>query len=282
MLRFLLHYTASSLSLDHSTPEAALARYQLALAESPVSESFLYFDVLQRGAEAAARSGQWQLSRDFTIKAIKRYRGKDVFYEFLEMLGELAWAHWRLGNRVKAWGAMAGIVHRLIQDQDFENRRFREVFGKTGHALGWMAFMAQSGNPPTHTVDGQAYTEPFAGFFSRPRPQLADFPLSPFFHILFSQLAMFADGCRLYELAWRSLNRANRLAEEQGFLLFKYTNDLSLAQLAVRKGRYKEFLQLGIPGIHATRAIRLSQDPNFNFLTAQSSFGDFWKSLSEE
>ncbi len=303
--RCLLHYTAGCILLDYSTPEAAFGRYQLTFDEPPIPESFLYFDALRRGAEAAGRSNQWQSYQQLSLKATKYLRRRIAFSDSpeegislnsdfmsegalqvnkysLEMLGELAWAYWMLDQREKAWGAMAGIVRKLVQRQDFENRRFREVLAKTGHALGWMAYMAETGKPLTHTLDGDLYTEPFPGFFSRSRPQLADLPLSPLLHILFSQLGIFADGCGLYELARWAFTQANQLAEKQGFLFFRYTNCLRLAELAVRQERYKEALQLAISGVRAAPAGRLSKDSNFNLTTSRSSPEDFWNTLSKE
>ena len=112
--RFLLNYTAGNISLDYSTLDAALARFSLVLENPPVAESYFYFDAMRRGAEAAARSNQWHLSRNFALRGFKYFSGEDGLYEPLEMLGELAWIHWKLDNRKKALGAMAGILHNLL------------------------------------------------------------------------------------------------------------------------------------------------------------------------
>jgi hypothetical protein len=123
------------------------------------------------------------------------------------MIGELAWAHWSLGDHIKAYGAMSGVVHGLLQKQEFEESRFREVFGKTGHVLGWMVRIDRSGAPPAYTLEGQPYTEPFPGFFSRPRPRIAEIPWSLYSSLLITQLGMFAVACELDETAWRNLSR---------------------------------------------------------------------------
>jgi hypothetical protein len=110
-----LQYTAGSILLDHSTPETALSRYQSALVESPTTYSTLKFDALRRGAEAAGRIGQRQTMRDMAVSSLKLLRDDGLYYEWLEMIGELAWAHWSLGDPIKAYGAMSGIVHGLLQ-----------------------------------------------------------------------------------------------------------------------------------------------------------------------
>jgi hypothetical protein len=168
--RFLLHYTAACILLEHSTPEASLERFQQALSEGPNAYSFLQFDALRRAAEAAGRIGQWETMREFAISSLTFSKRVHIIHERLEMIGELAWAHWSLDHRVKACSAMSGLVRGLIQSQDFENSRFREVFGKTGHALGWMASMADLSRSPKQTLGGYPYTAPFPGLFSRPRP----------------------------------------------------------------------------------------------------------------
>ena len=142
--------------------------------------------------------------------------------------------------------------------------------------------MAELGKPPLQTPDGETYTEPFPGFFSRQRPQLADFPLPPFFHILFSQLALLANGSKLYKLAQRALHQANRAAEEEGMWFLQYVNSLSLAELAAREENYKEAFRLAIPAIYVRPAIRGFKDSGFNLLTTQSSPEGFLKDLSEE
>lgn len=280
--RFLLNYTAACILLDRSTPEAALRRYQMALAESPTAYSFLRLDALRRGAEAAGRVGDWQLVQDLSIRSLKLPAKDDQVFERLEMIGELAWAYWSLRNRRRAWGAMSGLVRGLYQSSDFENARFREVFRKAGHVLGWMASLSSTGAPPVHTSDGQPYTEPFPGFFSRSRPKMADIPLPPFFSLLFSQLGTFAAGCRLYELAGRKLDEAKRLAESEGLTALRHWTDLELAQLAARREDYSQALALGMSGIRIFPAISKVKELRVDPLTALTSLVDRWGDLPIE
>jgi len=233
--RFLLQYTAGSILLDHSTPETALSRYQSALAESPTTYSTLKFDALLRGAEAAGRIGQWQTMRDMAISSLKLLRDDGLDYVRLEMIGELAWAHWSLGDHIKAYGAMSSVVHRLLQKQEFEESRFREVFGKRGHVLGWMVSIARSGAPPVHTLDGQPYAEPFPGWFSRRQPRIAEIPWPLYSSLLITQLGMFAVECELDETAWRNLSQAKNLAESQSLAYLRHFVDLQLAEVTQRR-----------------------------------------------
>jgi tetratricopeptide (TPR) repeat protein len=259
--RFLLHYTAGCILLDHGTPEASLDRYLQALAESPTTYRFQHFDTLRRGSEAAGRLGQWQLMRDLAVKTLNPLKEEQLLYERLEMIGELAWAHWSLGMRVQACGAMAGLVRGLMQGQAFEDRRFREVFRKAQHVLGWMAAEIESGAPPRHTSDGEPYIEPYPGLFTRPQPQVAEHPLPSTSHMfLLGHLGSFAIGSGLYELASRTLSEAKRLAGFQNLVVFQHSIDWHLAELAAQKEDYETALSLAIPAIRSFPAGRHLRD----------------------
>lgn len=280
--RFLLQYTAGCILLDHSTPETALSRYQRALAELPTTYSTLQFDALRRAAEAAGRIGQWQTMRDLAISSLRVLRGNGLYYERLEMIGELAWAHWSLGDYIKACGAMSGVVHGLLRKQESDDNRFREVFGKTGHALGWMVSIAQSGAPPAHTPEGQPYTEPFPGFFSRPRPRIAEIAVPLLSSFLMTQLGMFAAACELDGVAWHNLSEAKNLAESQGVTYLRHFVDLKLADLAARREDYREAFHLTLSGIRSLPAGQRFRESGAYPLTAQISLEDIWAGLSQD
>jgi len=279
--RFLLHYTAGCILLDHSTPEAALERYQGALAEPSTAPSILRFDACRRAAEAAGRLSQWSVARDLAIRSLKLFRDADLTYERLEMIGELAWAYWSLDNRVRAWGAMSGLAYGLLQRQASDNGRFREVVRKTGHVLGWMTAMVQSGAPPIHTPEGEPYGEPFPGLFSRSRPRLADIPSPPLL-LLLNQLGRFASGCALYELAWRKISQARQLAQTQDLSYLLHYMDWELAELAARKEDYREALRLARSGVRMLPAARQLRELGRDLFTAQIPLEDLWDALSSE
>jgi len=280
--RFLLLYTAGCILLDHSTPEASSEAYQRALSESPSAYRFLQFDALRRACEAAGRAGQWMVARERAVRSIKVSRGDELTYERLEMIGELAWAYWALGHRRKACAAMSGLARGLIQREDHQNPRFREVFRKAGHALGWMESVAETGKPPVPNSQGERYVEPFPGSFSRARPQLADIPLPLPPHALLYELGRLADGCALHVLAWRRLNEAKELAGSKGLRVFQRVVDLDLAELAARREEYEDALQLTLSGIRSFGAIQRLKEQGTSFLTADSSIDDFWTGLSIE
>jgi hypothetical protein len=177
---------------------------------------------------------------------------------------------------------MSGLLRGLTQRLHFESGRFREVFLKAAHVLGWMSSMAQAGTPPIRTIDGQPYTEPFPGLLSRSRPKIADVPFPHRSDVLFIELGMFAVGCKLYEFAWQKLNQARDLAQSGGLSTLSHVIDLELAELAVHKERYEEALQLAISGLRASSAVRNMREQGVDALTAQGSFEDIWQSLTRE
>jgi hypothetical protein len=282
--RFLLHYTAACILLEYSTPEASLERFQQALSEGPNAYSFLRFDALRRAAETAGRVGRWELMRDFAISSLKLSKKVHAVHKQFEMMGELAWAYWSLGDRLKACSAMSGLVRGLLRSRDFDNRRFREAFGKAGHVLGWMSSMADLGISPKQTSDGHAYTVPFAGFFSRSRPQMADYNFPCRFGLLLTQLGWLSTGCRLYKFASRTFCEAKRLAQPQDLLSLRHLIDLELAELAAREERYREAFPLAISGI---RMVSLSTEQrqrvlNMNASTPEISLQKVWTNLPLE
>jgi hypothetical protein len=282
--RFLLHYTAACILMEYSTPEASLERFQQALSEEPNAYSFLQFDALRRAAETAGRIGRWEFMRDFAISSLRLSKKVQFVHEQLEMMGELAWAYWSLGDRLKACSAMSGLVRGLLRNRDFDNRRFREVFGKAGHVLGWMSSMADLGISPKQTPDGHPYIAPFAGFFSRSRPQMADYNFPRRLDLLLTQLGWLSTGCRLYKFASRTFYEAKRLAQPQDLLSLQQLIDLELAELAAREEHYREAFPLAISGIRMV-SLSAEQRPralNMNDSTPEMSLQEVWTSLPLE
>ena len=220
--------------------------------------------------------------RDLAVSSLKLSRDDSLDYVRLEMIGELAWAHWSLGDHVKAYGSMSGVIHGLLQSQEFAESRFREVLGKTGHVLGWMVSIEQSGAPPTHTLEGQPYAEPFPGFFSRPRPRIVEIPMPLHPSLLLTQLGMFAVACELDETAWNELSQAKNLAESQGLTYLQHFVDLQLADLAARNEGYREAFHLTLSGIRSLPAGQRFGESAAHLLTAQISLEEVWAGLSQE
>jgi hypothetical protein len=170
-------------------------------------------------------------------------------FERLEMIGELAWAYWRLGDRGRASAAMSGLIRNLAADQRFGVPRYREVFNKAGHALGWMSSMAESGQPPTQTLQGQEYMEPFPGFFSASRPRIAEPGTPQRFDILFHQLGRLAEGFGLWALAASAFERGISSSPAGLPTVVTAMGQLELASYATLRRDYETALSLAISGV---------------------------------
>lgn len=95
-------------------------------------------------------------------------------YEIWELYGELGIAFWTAGRNIRASAAFDELVKGMLTAWRPTNRRFREVYRKTSHVLGWYAPVAAGRAPPQTTAGGGEYMPPTPGFFNRKKPQIAD------------------------------------------------------------------------------------------------------------
>ncbi|MBI4219917.1 MAG: hypothetical protein HY682_07240 [Chloroflexi bacterium] len=282
--RFLLDYTAGCILLDHSTATRSLERFQRALGIETTAHRFLRVDAGRLAAEAAGRSGDWPEAIKKAKVSVFTIESEDLEpilrYERLEMIGELAWAHWSAGDARKACAAMSAVVRSVARAPQPDHARYREVFLKAGHVLGWMAAVAKHSEPPTHGADGSPYTEPFPGILSRPRAAVADARIRSLVHVLLTQLGLLAAGVGFPGLARKSLLAAREVAEASGFGAFCQLVDLELAEVAAAAGDYAEATRRGISGVRAL-AIRRRTDRSVDLLGGTLSLDGLWAALDE-
>jgi hypothetical protein len=156
--------------------------------------------------------------------------------------------------------------------------------GAPAHRLVHMFLHWSVGISPKQTPDGHPYIAPFAGFFSRSRPQMADYDFPRRFDLLLTQLGWLSTGCGLYKFASHTFYEAKRLAQPQDLLSLQHLIDLELAELAAREERYQEAFPLAISGI---RMVSLSSEPrqralNMDDSTPEMSLQEVWTSLPLE
>ena len=117
----------------------------------------LYHETLRRGMLAASQTGHYRHAKTWSKNAIQNLRkeeigkvvaGEEYQYDYLEMIGELAWILWNSGYPMKSCAAMYAIVHQLVKTKDIDNPRYKEAFLKTGHVRGWLAVCSFKGDPP--------------------------------------------------------------------------------------------------------------------------------------
>jgi hypothetical protein len=176
-------------------------------AENTTGNDFSYyrFETTKKLAIALEKRGEWEPAKRYCIKAllkiknIKENEGLDEL-EFCELLGELAYIHWNLQKPEKSCGAMYGYIRKLIKNKDVDSSRYKEVFNKAGHALGWFLSMAKWGTPPQKTLQGEDYAPIQPGLFGIRRMAMGEFvsPMGFASSHLLRQVALFANGLSLF------------------------------------------------------------------------------------
>jgi len=172
------------------------------------------------------------------------------------MIGELAWILWSSGYHEKACAAMYAIVRALVTMPNTDAPRYKEMFLKTGHVLGWLASVAMKGEPPSVTVDGEPYTTPYSGIFCQRAPRIAELPTLPRDSFLMSQLAMMASGVGSLQLARKAYLKASEAAEKQGLLVYAAVADLERASIESYLGNFEAAFAAVLAGIRGVPLIQ--------------------------
>jgi hypothetical protein len=277
--RFLLTYTQACILLSHDESKRAFEKFYEALSISVEADfPFLLSDALCRGMLAAAMESRFDISIRWGSTALQRGTSEVGVgrYEKIELIGELAWAHWCAGNKEKACGAMYGAVMNLISGGRDNIARHNEVLVKVGHVLGWLAGEALSGTPPKTKKDGQEYIDPYPGLISLKAKQVPEFDANTGLHYLPSQLAMMARGVGIPRMAVAAYKVSADLAREMGYLVFSAASDLERAPLEADLENFDQAIGASLSGLRAIPFIRENQS------TALSSFVDpdeHWKTV---
>ena len=280
--RFLLSYTQACILQSHSETQPAFEKFDEALSFSVEDVfPFLLSDALGRGMIAASMVSRFDTAVVWGAKSL--HRGTNEVgvgpYEKIEMLGELAWAHWSAGNQKKACGAMFGAVTSLISGGQFDTVRHKETLGKLGHVLGWVSRMALRGTPPENISGGGPYIAPNPGMIFKRNVQIADLDMSTRLHYLPSQLAMMATGVGVPRLAVTACQTAAELGRARGYLVFAASMILETAPIEAYLGNFAKALEAistgtkSIPMIrrYANTALDSLDDPEDHWLSLDVS-----------
>lgn len=282
----LMGLTAGCICLDHFGPASASAEFDQLFAKG--SRNFLSanFTILGFAVESATRAGDWNLGLRRAQRILSlpiKTDHYDYYYERLEIIGEVAWIHWSQGNRGKSWGAIYGLVRDLLLRWRREDPRFREVFLKTGHVLGWMTSMAWSGSPPPHTPQGESYSEPFPGWFTRSNPGISDLDRPMLATFMLTQLGTYAAAIHLFDRAEACLLQAlnHSTIEEVPEFLLSHIN-LQLAELASRRESYAEALDFGLTGSQYLVLCRTAREGRLDCGDKGQLREVFWASITRD
>ena len=249
---FLVNFSRGCFALDAGSASDAISF--LTAAENADGESFSYYRLAttRQLAIALEMHNEWESAKRYCLKAIRNFRESDSKLgelEFCELLGELAYIHWISENPKKTCGAMYGYIRELIKNEDINNLRYKEVFNKAGHALGWFASMSRWGSPPSKTINDEEYAPVQPGLFGIRRKRIGEHvsPMGFANSHLLRQLALFAEGVGLPRMARDalklSLERSTIENSDNPYSQFTYVN---LATLETMVGNPYQALQYGI------------------------------------
>lgn len=172
----------------------------------------------------------------------------------------------------------------LISTNDQTEPRFREVFNKAGHALGWFGSIASTGEAPSKTSSGERYTPIDSGFFVIRSENLGNYvpPTGFSVALLLTQLGIFADHVDLSRLALKVFNLATSLTKETDNMLLLAGGKIYEASLTARFGRPSEAIRLGLEVVKYAGAQRKLRHDGSRPLDATIRPLEIWESLSLE
>jgi hypothetical protein len=243
-------FTLGRMLLAHGDPGIATAHFEAAINMLPhTSQSFLYFDALMSGSQAAALSEQWEAACRWAAEAVRvASRRTEAPLLRAELLAEFGWMLWKRGARTKSCAALFGAVKTLLAMPELESGRFNEVRWKVGHVLGWMASVASGGLPPQETGAGEVYVEPTIGFVSRQIPALRDLQSPSGMEALAAQLGLLASAVGLLPLAKKAYMTAAELGRAKGLGLFAGISEGLRATLEALNGDAQAAVECAVLG----------------------------------
>ena len=111
----------------------------------------------------------------------------------IQLLGELAIAKWRNGDRDASYSALDEAAEYLVASQS-RDEVWKALFVRHGHTCGFYAHMSCTGQPPPSARDGGKWIEPDQGFFMRQHEQVAEYYDNEKASSAFLYLLKFAEG----------------------------------------------------------------------------------------
>ena len=173
-------------------------------------------DNVRRLAIEKSKNKEWINAKELCIATIRKFKamqleGSTLFiWDVAEILGELAFIYWNLGEFKKLSTSFYGYVMKLVEHEDVNDLRYKEAFNKAGHGLGWFLMILTTGSPPSQTLEGEVYAPVTAGLFGVRRENLGTVepPLGFSKALLLNQIGRTLYIAGLEKLAWH----ANKIA----------------------------------------------------------------------
>lgn len=287
---FLINYTIGCIFYDKLRFQDAIIPFEIAnQALTPETEGFS-FSTKQFLCVSYGQNGEYLKAKNICLDALAvKEEDAEHSYEYLEMLGELSSIHWRLSERKKACAAMFSFVDRLMRMGDENIPRFREVFNKARHALGWYVTV-QGGKEKFFTASGEDYYPVDSGFFAIPRKSLQDYA-SPLLGYSQSSiwviLGSMANNSDLSLFAWKAYRQSLTLAvnDNESAKLFVQTLVVETASMAARFGTPDEGVRIGISAVKAAASLSMYHPVKpglLTLLTEIPNMTELWNSVPTE
>ncbi len=255
-LVFLANYTMGCILFDARRMEQAAEHLAPQACADGKRFTYYRFDSVRRTALANASLLKYPEAIRGCLSALRFASTDDSIptYDRLEILGELAWDWWATGARRKCASAMYGLVKALSKHADIASPRFREVFNKVSHALGWFVSHALTGDPPR--LPQSEYVPVEAGFFGLRRERLAEYQ-PPFGFSMPRLLTMTGTLAALLNLPGIACQAYDQACVIAGGVCATGMMGLELMQYAsasARLGRIEASLRIGVTAMKALAA----------------------------
>ncbi|MHB1955325.1 MAG: tetratricopeptide repeat protein, partial [Sulfobacillus sp.] len=298
---FMLGYARARILDDLGDLEKAIDQYSTALKGSAGVLPFYHLSAYVFRGVAEARANKLGSATQTFIKGlrfvksgvnfrsvtsvVKQSQSNDFvqilpWQTVVELTGELGIVYYLAGHTKKAADAFYAALTYLSRHCNLSDSKWRELYRKSGHAIGWFSSVADTGKGPELTADGSAYSAPEPGLISRPNRKIADLD-SPPISTMWAQVGMLAQGVGLFRMALSCYLRAKFEAESKEYVGIVQFASLQATPIATLVGDFPQALQLAVQAAKALGAY----DRALGGLTQVVSKDDVergWAALSEE
>jgi hypothetical protein len=191
--KYLIHDTVGRIFYN---TDKHISKDHLQRATSLNCESYFYFYETLIFLAALIRDEDRERTLEICLRAKQIVLNNKVLTEldYIRVLGELAIAYYRVGNLEECFLIYEDIFNRLIATKGGENQLWLDTLVTTGHSLGYITQLANTGSPPYKTGRGEEYLEPYVGIYIVNNANLSDYYIEDNEPILMAQLALFSEG----------------------------------------------------------------------------------------
>lgn len=170
-----------------------------------------FVDTLIYGAASYANQSVELCKRAEKLAKIRKYNPE---IDYLQILGELAIAHWVNGDYENSYKTFEDLIDRLfeLRKSSFDKKWIR-IFKWVGHSLGYISADVRKKPSPT-LEDGEEYIEPYVGILSFNTKDLSGFYNQKDEPYILVHMAWFAEGVNKISKSYKWAEKALDLARK--------------------------------------------------------------------